>query len=187
MTYSLSNHFYEPHNVGDASEPSFTGRAASVVCGANVRTSIEIDGTQRIRTAKFKCAGCSVLVTTLSVLTDEIIGKTTAEAAAIAREPAKSIMSLADVAHEKTECVSVAGEALLCAIRSYSDAKREDWLGSDSLICTCFCVSEQTITREVMDNALSSVAEVTRVCGAGGGCGSCHPLIQDVIDCSLED
>lgn len=183
----MLDHFYYPRNVGDAGEPSFTGRAASISCGASLRISIQIDESHRIAQAKFKSAGCSVLVATLSLLTDRVKGKTTAEAATLVREPANLVRGMTEFYENNSECVSLACEALLSAIREYSDAAREDWLGSGSLICTCFCVSEQTIEREIVDKGLLSVAEVTRACNAGGGCGSCHQLIQDMIDCSLEE
>ncbi len=181
------DHFYSPRNVGDASEPSFTGRAASTSCGASLRVSIQVDESQRIAQARFKAAGCSVLVATLSLLTEAVTGKTTAEAATCAKSPGKLTGAMEGLDSTRSDCVSLAVDALLNAIREFSNAAREDWLGSDSLICTCFCVSEQTINQEIIEKGITSVVEVTRVCGAGGGCGSCHSLIQDLIDLSLED
>lgn len=181
----MLDHFYSPRNVGDAGEPSFTGRAVSFSCGASLRISIQIDESQRISQAKFKSAGCSVLVATLSLLTDQIKGKTTAEAATLVQKPANLVTGSTEFYENSSECVSLACEALLSAIREYSNAARDDWPGS--LICTCFCVSEQTIEEEIIGKGLLSVAEVTRACNAGGGCGSCHQLIQDMIDCSLEE
>jgi NAD(P)H-nitrite reductase large subunit len=29
---------------------------------------------------------------------------------------------------------------------------------------------------------LTTVADVTRICNAGGGCGSCHQLIQEILE-----
>jgi NifU-like protein len=71
---------------------------------------------------------------------------------------------------------------LLAAIREYSDAARDEWIGDEALICTCFFVSEHTIENEIASRGLTSVAEVTRACNAGGGCGSCHQLIQEILD-----
>jgi len=70
---------------------------------------------------------------------------------------------------------------MLAAIRDYSNAARDDWAGDEALICTCFFVSEQTIEREIKQHGLSSVKEVTRATNAGGGCGSCHQLIQEIL------
>ena len=133
-----------------------------------MRFSIQVDETHSISQARFRAAGCDVLVAAASVLTEQVTGLTTAEAATMGSEA--------------TNCVALAHDALLDAIREYSDAVRDDWTGEEALICTCFFVSERTIEREIQTPRLTSVAEVTRVCNAGGGCGSCHQLIQEILE-----
>ena len=166
--------------MGDAGEPSFTGRAASLVCGAHVRFSIQVDEAQRVSEARFRAAGCDILVSAASVLTERVTEQTTAEAATIGQTPAELSEELGAGKSEK--CVAMACEALLDAIREYSNAAREDWAGDEALICTCFFVSERTIEREIQTRALTTVAEVTNACNAGGGCGSCHQLIQEILE-----
>ena len=101
------------------------------------------------------------------MLTEQVTGLTTAEAAGIG--------------NGATSCAALARDALLDAIREYSNAARDDWAGDEALICTCFFVSERTIEREIKFRGLTTVAEVTRACNAGGGCGSCHQLIQEIL------
>lgn len=163
----VADHFFNPRNVGDADEPSFTGRAVSLVCGAHVRLSIQVDEAQRVSQARFRAVGCNVLIAAASMLTEQITGMTTAEAATI--DPAS------------TDCAALARDALLDAIREYSNAARDDWAGDEALICTCFFVSERTIEREIQTGGLTTVAEVTKACNAGAGCGSCHQLIQEIL------
>ena len=180
MTDVLS-HFLNPRNVGDADEPSFTGRSASLICGAHARVSIQIDEMHRVSQARFRAAGCHVLVTSASLLTERIAGNTTAEAAALAQDPEMLIGVVPNHEH----CPGLACDALLDAIREYSNAARDDWAGDEALICTCFFVSERTIEDEIQKHGLSTVAEVTTACNAGGGCGSCHQLIQEILDNGL--
>lgn len=173
--------FFNPHNVGDASEPSFVGRSASFRCGATLRISLHIDKSQRIAEAKFKAAGCHVMVAAAELLTQQILGKTTGEAATLGQQ------RLIDAQHgplekERTDCSELAGQALINAIGGYSDAIRDSWEGDQALICTCFGVSERRIELEIDENHLSTVAEVTRACNAGAGCRSCWSLIQDILD-----
>jgi NifU-like protein len=163
----LCDHFFKPRNVGDADEPSFSGRAASLVCGAHVRFSIQVDEEHLISQAKFRAAGCHVLIAAASMLTEQVTGLSTAEAARLDAGA--------------TICAALARDALLDAIREYSNAGRDDWSGDEALICTCFFVSERTIEREIQTRGLTTVAEVTRACNAGGGCGSCHQLIQEIL------
>jgi len=175
----IADHFLNPRNVGDAGEPSFSGRAASLVCGAQVRFSIQVDEAHSISQARFRAAGCDVLVAAASLLSEQVEGKNTAEAAAIGQDAVALSEQMGSV---EMRCVELACNALLDAIREYSDAAREDWAGDEALICTCFFVSERTIEREIQTRGLTTVAEVTRVCNAGGGCGSCHQLIQEILE-----
>ncbi len=90
----VADHFFNPRNVGDADEPSFTGRSASLTCGAHVRFSIQVDEAHAVSQARFKAAGCSDLVAAASLLTELVTGVTTAEAAAIGHEPQALIARL---------------------------------------------------------------------------------------------
>lgn len=145
-------------------------------CGATVRLSIQIDESHRIGQAKFKAAGCSELVTALSMLTERVTGMTPVDAAGIAQSPANLFENALQL-----NCAKLACNALLGAIQKYSDAARDEWNGDDPLICTCFCVSEGVIALEIQQKGLATIAEVTRACNAGGGCGSCHSLIEELL------
>lgn len=170
----VTDHFLNPRNVGDADEPKFVGRSASLICGANLRFSIQVDEAHSISQARFRAAGCSDLVAAASMLTELVVGLTTAEAAALGQEA--PVLEAVD-----PRCAALACEALLDAIRDFSNAARDDWAGDEALICTCFFVSERTIEHEVQTRGLTTVAEVTKACNAGGGCGSCHQLIQEIL------
>jgi NifU-like protein len=169
-------------NVGEAASPNFLGRSASFACGAVARVSLQVGAGQHIVDAKFKVAGCSVLVAALSVLTEQVKNKSTAEAAALAEDLETIERRLGSEAAGRGDCVLLASEALLEAIRAYSDSARDHWDGDDALICTCFGVSEQTIESAIQNKNLSTIAEVTRECNAGAGCRSCYPLIEDILE-----
>jgi NifU-like protein len=173
--------FFDPKNVGEATDPNFIGRAASFECGALVRISLHIDESQRITEAKFKAAGCSMLVASASLLIDQIIGKTTGEAATLGQHAELLREKLGRLPGERSECPALACDALVAAVRSYSDLARNEWEGDEALICTCFCVSERTIEREIQTKQLQTIAEVTAACNAGAGCRSCYPLIEDIL------
>jgi NifU-like protein len=174
---AVADHFFNPRNIGDADCPSFAGRSASVTCGAHVRFAIQVDEAQVVSQAKFRAAGCTVLVASASLLTEQVIGKTTAEAAVIDLRA-----RLEGLEANREHCPKLVIDALLAAIREFSDAARDEWAGDEALICTCFFVSERAIEREIATRGLHTVAEVTRACNAGGGCGSCHQLIQEILD-----
>jgi NifU-like protein len=162
--------FFNPRNVGAIDRPDGRGEGASLACGALVRITLRINADRDITDARFKAIGCRLLVASASLLTEEIKGKTTAEAAQIARSESPN------------QCAAVCRDALLLAITTYSDAMREEWIGEEALICTCFGVSESAIEREIRSGPLRTIEEVTGACKAGAGCRSCYPLIQEILD-----
>lgn len=56
----------------------------------------------------------------------------------------------------------------------------------DEVICQCYQVTESTIRNAIAKSDLKDIDSVTGVCEAGGGCHSCHILIQLFIDQHLE-
>ena len=147
-----------------------------------MRFSIQVDERQVVSQARFKAAGCSVLVASSSLLTERVVNVPTSEAAIIGQDTAALSRNFPELEWNREHCPKLACDALLAAIREYSDAARDDWAGDEALICTCFFVSERTIEREIAANSLKTIADVTRACNAGGGCGSCHQLIQEILD-----
>ena len=52
----------------------------------------------------------------------------------------------------------------------------------EKMICTCFQVTENVIWDAIKQNGLKTVEEVTNYTKAGGACGKCKSVIQDIID-----
>ena len=53
---------------------------------------------------------------------------------------------------------------------------------TEDVICKCFQVNEATIRASIEKNNLTEIDQVTENCEAGGGCHSCHILLQLFID-----
>lgn len=179
----IRQHFLEPKNVGDVADADALGRDGALVCGAALRISLRVDDEQRILDAKFRAAGCSFLIASASVLTEKIRNKTTGEVAALAQSRENPILTeFRPPPRGKEHCAALACQALVSAIKQYSDSVRDEWEGDEALICTCFCVSERTIENEIRSGGLRTIAEVTKACNAGGGCRSCYSLIEDILE-----
>lgn len=170
--------FLNRTNIGDAAEPKFVGRSASFECGAVIQISIHVDEYQRVVEAKFRAAGCSVLVAAASYLTRAVEGETTAEAATLGH---RAELIAQQTGSNRVECAALACAALEAAIAQYSDLKRDTWEGDDPLICTCFGVSERTIEGQIETKQLTTIEAVTAACNAGAGCRSCYPLIEEIL------
>ena len=53
---------------------------------------------------------------------------------------------------------------------------------TDETICQCFQVNESTIRAAIEKDNLTEIDQITEKCEAGGGCHSCHILLQLFID-----
>jgi NifU-like protein len=180
----IHEHFLSPQNVGDIQDAEATAESGSFTCGAVLRLSLRLDKeTQRIADAKFRAAGCGYLVAAASVITEIIKGLTTAEAGSAAGLLEETLVEYLGVPpREKEHCALLVCEALREAVAHYSQRVRDEWTGEDALVCTCFGVSEKRIEQVIHEQHLRTVREVTRACNAGGGCHSCHPLIEDILE-----
>ena len=52
----------------------------------------------------------------------------------------------------------------------------------DEIVCHCLQVTEGVIRECIAAGKLTTIQQVTSACTAGGGCQSCHMLIQLFID-----
>lgn len=52
----------------------------------------------------------------------------------------------------------------------------------DEIICNCHQVSEKTIRANIAKRNITEVEQVTKACEAGGGCQTCHMLLELFID-----
>ena len=53
---------------------------------------------------------------------------------------------------------------------------------TEEVICQCYQVNETTIRATIEKGRLTEIDQVTQSCEAGGGCHSCHILLQLFID-----
>jgi NAD(P)H-nitrite reductase large subunit len=72
----------------------------------------------------------------------------------------------------------------LCARRSLisEEPGSRSFRGEKALVCTCFGVTEETIDEALQISAVQTVEDVTSLCRAGGGCGACTMMIQEMLD-----
>jgi len=112
----LMEHFQNPRNVGEISEPDGVGTVGNASCGDIMQMFIKVDG-EKITEAKFKTFGCGAAIATSSILTERIKGATLDEALKISEETSKEVLS--HLPKEKIPCFTLAKEALKLAIEEF--------------------------------------------------------------------
>lgn len=181
----INERFCAPRAVGTAANADAVGTNATFICGAVLRFTLRIDRqTKRILEAKYKSNGCGYLIAAAEVLAEKIVG---GELTALRRLDVKVLRSeiesaLGAFAESRQHCRELALDALQAAFADFRRAQIEEWNGEKALICACFGVTEDAIENLAVKQSLETVEDVTDACRAGGGCGSCQPLIQDILD-----
>ena len=181
-TDKVKEYFLHPKNVGVIEDADAVGDVGSITCGDALKLMLKVEaGTEKIIDAKFQTFGCCSAIASSSALTEMIIGKTVKEAEKITNQDIADY--LGGLPKEKMHCSVLGREALETAIANYRgiDLKqlKED---EGPLVCQCFGIHEKFIEKIVMENSLKTVEEVTNYTKAGGGCQSCHPAIEEIIE-----
>lgn len=181
----ISERFHSPKNAGKAARTNAVGTGASFVCGAFVRFYLEIDSqTKEIREAKFKTGACGFSMAAADVLAEKIVGRKLNELHGFDKNILEKEIAgeLGTFPESRSHCATICLDALRAAFNDYRSFQIEEFAGEKALICTCFGVSEEMIEKVIAENSLETVEEVISVCSAGGGCGSCQPLIREILD-----
>jgi len=179
----VMDHYRNPRNVGKIDNPDAVGIAGSLSCGDQLKIYLKINNNV-VTDAKFQTFGCGSAVASSSILTEMIIGKTVDEVKKITNKDIAD--QLGGLPPEKMHCSVMGYEALEDALKSYSDYQDLDDLREDTkaekIVCTCFGITENLIWDAIKENGLKTAEEVTNYTKAGGACGKCKDLIQDIID-----
>ncbi len=159
--------------------------AVNFGCGSFVRFSLSIDAENRtITDAVFSSNGCGFMIAAADALADHVARKNLTDLHGfVDAELNKHIQTnLGEFPMARRECVTTCIEALRLAFADHRTQQIDEFQGEKALICTCFGVTEETIESLIVKGSLKTVDQVTNTCNAGGGCGSCRMLIQEMLD-----
>lgn len=180
----VMDHYRNPRNVGKIDDADAVGSAGSLACGDQLKIYLKIKNGI-VTDAKFQTFGCGSAVASSSILTEMIIGKPISEVRKITNKDIAD--QLEGLPPEKMHCSVMGYEALEDALQGYEDYQdlediRADDEKKQKIVCTCFGVTENVIWDAIKQNGLKTVEEITNYTKAGGACGKCRGLIQDIID-----
>ena len=193
-TEKVMDHYRNPRNVGTIDDADLIGEAGSLACGDSLKLFIKLDGN-KVVDAKFQTFGCGSAVAASSILTEMIIGRTLDEVKKITNKDIAN--ELGGLPPEKMHCSVMGREALEDALKNYYGEDSDEWEelelelhshdhAGDKKICTCFNVTENQIWEAIKVNNLTTVEEVTNYTKAGGACGRCRGVINDIIETYLK-
>ena len=111
------DHFSNPRNVGEIENADGVGTVGNSKCGDIMRMYLKVDDNGVITDCKFKTFGCGAAITTSSMATEMIKGKTLKEALKLTNKAvAEALDGLPPV---KMHCSLLAEEAVKAAVEDY--------------------------------------------------------------------
>lgn len=179
-TEKVRDHFMNPRNYGELENADAVGEVGSLACGDALKLFLKIDPeTDRIVDARFQTFGCGSAIASSSALTEMVKGKTVDEALKITNQDIAEY--LGGLPPEKMHCSVMGRDAFAAAVACLRGEPAPREVLEGELVCECFGVTDEQIRKEVLANNLRTVEEVTHYTKAGGGCGMCHPKIEQII------
>ena len=113
--------FKNPHNYGKIKNASGIGKVGNIVCGDVMWLYIKVaknkSGDEIIKDVKFKTFGCVAAISTSSIITDLVKGKTIKQALKVTKD--NIVKSLGGLPKIKYHCSILAVDALIEAIYDY--------------------------------------------------------------------
>jgi NifU-like protein len=176
----MMDHFRHPRNVGKLENPDGSATVGSLACGDALTFQFKLDEIKRICEAKFQTFGFASAIASSSAFTEMVLGKTLEEASKITN--ADIAEYLGGLPPQKMHCSVMGRESLEAAIKNFNTGENADCNLDESLLCTCYNVSENEVRRNIIENNLSTVEEVTNFTKAGGGCGRCIDAIKKILE-----
>ncbi|MBD3346196.1 MAG: Fe-S cluster assembly protein NifU [Chitinivibrionales bacterium] len=181
-TEKVRDHYLNPRNVGEVEAPDGVGEVGNITCGDALRLTFKLDSEGKITDIKFKTFGCGSAIASASALTELVKGKSIEEASTITNKQIAE--ALGGLPKAKMHCSVMGQEALEAAIDYYKTGGKTTTPKEKegTVICTCFGITDKEVERAIKENNLSTVEDVTSYTKAGGGCGGCHPQIQEILN-----
>ncbi|MFH0739083.1 MAG: Fe-S cluster assembly scaffold protein NifU [Candidatus Omnitrophota bacterium] len=112
----VMDHFLHPRNVGEIPDADGIGNVGNPVCGDVMRMYIKVENGI-ITDAKFKTFGCGAAISTSSMVTEMVKGKTIEEALGVSNKAVAQ--ALGGLPAVKMHCSVLAEQALKGAIKDY--------------------------------------------------------------------
>ncbi len=112
----VMDHFLNPRNVGEIPDANGVGTVGNPICGDVMKMFLKIENDV-IVDIKFKTFGCGAAISTSSMVTEMVKGKSIQEALAVTNKAvAEALGGLPPI---KMHCSVLAEEALRSALKDY--------------------------------------------------------------------
>jgi len=119
----VMEHFTNPRNIGEVSEPDGIGEVGNPVCGDMMKFTIKVKDN-RIEDVKYFTFGCGAAIAVSSMVSEMAKGKTLEEALKITNKQVAE--ELGGLPGNKMHCSNLGADALHKAINDYMEKQKTE-------------------------------------------------------------
>ena len=122
----ILEHYKHPHNAGTLEEPDVSHEDSNPLCGDKIRIDLKIDGGV-ITDVRFQGRGCAISQASVSLLTDEILGKSLDEVRALTKDDMLDLIGIPlDKNPVRIKCALLGLKTLKAGVYEYLGAQADE-------------------------------------------------------------
>lgn len=99
----ILEHYRHPHNFGTMEHPTFEAEGQNPLCGDEIKVQVLVGSDDKVADVKFSGNGCAISQASMSILSDELIGKPIDVVAAMTREDIVELIGI-DLTPVRLKC-----------------------------------------------------------------------------------
>ncbi len=117
---NILDHYKQPHHAGHLKKPSVQVKEHNPLCGDVIALDLSVDTSGKIRDVGFVGNGCAISQAAMSLLSDEVLGRSAAAAAKITAEKVVELLGV-QISPARMKCALLGFTALQKAIRMHKE------------------------------------------------------------------
>ena len=90
----ILEHYRNPQNYGTLTEPTFEAEGQNPLCGDELHVQLLVDDDSRVEQIRFTGQGCAISQASMSILSEEIVGKSLDEIAAMDKDDVIALLGI---------------------------------------------------------------------------------------------
>jgi nitrogen fixation NifU-like protein len=91
---NILEHYRNPSNYGELEHPSFEAEGVNPLCGDQLKVQVLVDDEDVVTEVRFSGSGCAISQASMSMLSEQIVGKPAAEVAAMRKEDVLELLGI---------------------------------------------------------------------------------------------
>ena len=116
---NILDHYKHPHNHGEIKNPDIKFTENNPLCGDVITVNLKLKD-HKVEDVKFRGRGCAISQSAMSMLTDEIKGKSLEEIKNIKRDDIVNMMGI-QIGVVRTKCATLGLVAVRNGIKEFED------------------------------------------------------------------